>query len=721
MNKTISDKKNSFSLKERIIRLMAHNPFRAFNYRQLSKQLGITDKDMRKKVQKVLSKILAEGIIIEDKRGKYRLDQKYIVEFSPDTYLEGIVDMKKTGKAYVIVDGYDEDIFIEQGNTGKALPGDLVKVFLFPKRKKRKREGQITEVIKRNKTRFVGRLEVGKQYAFLIPDHDSMPVDLFIPLNSLNGAISGEKVIAEITDWPDKARNPFGQVLKVLGKPGDNNVEMQSILLEYGLPLEFPDEVLEEVKNLPSSVPFEAAHLRENFKNVKTFTIDPKDAKDFDDALSIQELPNGNISVGVHIADVSYFVKPGSAIDKEAMNRATSVYLVDRVVPMLPEKLSNGLCSLVPNEDRLAFSVMLEIDDEMVVRRHWVCRSIINSDRRYTYEEVQKVIIGEEKEDPNAPELLTLNNIAIKLRKKRFHSGSINMESTEVRFLLDDNGKPIDVYIREHNESHQLVEEFMLLANRTIAKSFGVKKNTKTPRPFVYRVHDEPNGEKIGTLSKLVHKLGYRLDALNRESLNQGLNKLLTEVKGKGEQTLIERLTLRAMAKAIYTTENIGHYGLGFSHYTHFTSPIRRYPDLLVHRLVWEYMGGRKYLNQTELEELCDHASIMERRAQEAERASVKYKQAEYMSDKIGEVFCGVISGVSKWGVFVEMETSFCEGMIRMHDLDDDFYYLDEENYQVTGQRHGNVFRLGDKIKVRVKHVDINARKIDLQLVDDFY
>ncbi len=706
------------SLKEQIIGMMARSPFKGMNYRQISKQLGIMDKDARQLVRDILDELLIGNILVEEKRGKYKLHAKYITKYSPKTYVEGKVDMKQTGKAYVVSDSFDEDIFIAQGNTGKALHGDWVKVFLFPKRRNRKHEGQIIEVIKRNKTQFVGIMDIKHNYSFMIPDQQSMPFDLFVHQQDLLDAKNGDKVIAEITDWPDHARNPFAKVVKVLGKPGDNNVEMQSILMEYDLPIEFPQEVLDEAANLPSTIPMDAYESREKFQRLTTFTIDPKDAKDFDDALSIEKLPNGNVVVGVHIADVSHFVQPGTAIDKEAYHRATSVYLVDRVVPMLPEVLSNGLCSLVPKEDRFAMSVMLELDEEMKVRNKWVCRSVIHSDRRYTYEEVQEVINGNDENDTFKEELLLLHGLAQKLRKMRFEKGSINMESNEVRFILDDDKKPVDVYVREHNESHELVEEFMLLANKTIAQMFGVARGNK-PKPFVFRIHDEPNGEKLASLSKLCGKFGYKIDFFGQEALNQSLNKLLTSVKGRGEQNLIETMTLRAMAKAVYSTENIGHYGLGFKHYTHFTSPIRRYPDLLVHRLVWAYLHKGKYLDRSSLEEMCDHSSDMERAATDAERASVKYKQAEYLADKVGQKYCGIISGVSKWGVFVELKESFCEGMIRMQDLDDDYYYLDEDNYQVTGHHHHKSYKIGDEVNVQVKNVDVNARKIDLALVGD--
>lgn len=716
--KTRRGHSKGISLRDRIISLLAHNPFRGMNYRQISKQLGINDKDARRKVHKILEELLEEDILTEEKRGKYKLHKRYIVEYSPKNYVNGHVDMKQTGKAYVLCEGFDDDIYIAQGNTGKALNGDYVKVFLFPKRRNRKYEGQIVEVLERHKTQFVGIMDIKHNYSFMLPDQQSMPFDLYIHAGDLLGAQNGDKVIAEITDWPEHARNPFGRVVKVLGRPGNNNVEMQSILIEYGLPLDFPEEVIQQASALPKEIPLDSIEFRENFKNLTTFTIDPADAKDFDDALSIEKLPNGNFSVGVHIADVSWFVQPGSPIDQEAYERATSVYLVDRVVPMLPEVLSNNLCSLRPKEDRLAMSIIFELDEQMKMHNKWIGRSVINSNRRYTYEEVQEVISGENTDDEFTEELLVLHGMAQKLRGKRFRQGSINMESTEVRFVLDEEKKPVDIYIREHNESHELVEEFMLLANKTIATAFGKANLNKKNRPFVYRIHDEPNGEKLANLSKLAGNFGYKIDFTGKDGLNQSLNSLLKSVKGKGEQNLIETMTLRAMAKAIYSTENIGHYGLGFPNYTHFTSPIRRYPDLLVHRLVWEYLGKRQYLDRESLEEMCDHSSDMERRAQEAERASVKYKQAEFLADKVGQKFCGVISGVSKWGVFVELKASYCEGMIRMQDLDDDYYYLDEENYQVTGHRHGNSFKIGDEVMIRIKNVEVNARKIDLALVD---
>jgi len=572
------------------------------------------------------------------------------------------------------------------------------------------------EIIKRNKTQVVGTLEVSKNFAFLVPDSPNMPVDLFIPISSLNGGKTGQKVIAKITEWPPQSENPFGEVLQVLGPPGNNDVEMKSILAEFEFPFSFSTKCEKEADQFPEDLPADEVKKRKDFRGTYTITIDPADAKDFDDAISLQVQGNGHYEIGVHIADVSYYVQPNTSIDKEAFDRGTSIYLVDRVIPMLPERLSNKLCSLVPNQDRFCFSAVFELDENAKVVAEWYGKTIIHSQHRFNYDEVQEII--ETGKGVTAQEILTLDRLAKKLRDERFKKGSINFETQEVRFRLDKQGNPLEIYLREMKDSNKLIEDFMLLANRKVAEYIGKGKTTSKPKTFVYRVHDRPVPEKLENFTQFIAKLGYKMNLSNRKTLAQSFNKLFEQIKGKGEENMVESIAIRTMAKAYYTTENIGHYGLAFPYYTHFTSPIRRYPDLMVHRLLFIYLQGAGSVNKEEYEEKCEHSSEMERKAETAERMSVKYKQAEYMVDKIGQVFDGLISGVSKWGIFVEVVGTKCEGLVRLSDMKDDFYYLDEENYQVIGSRRGNQFKLGDKVRIRVKKVDLPRKQMDFVLVN---
>jgi len=627
--------------------------------------------------------------------------------------------MKSTGKAYIIVPALDEDIFISANNTGKAFDGDEVKVMLFPKRGRRKTEGKIIEIIKRSKEFFVGKIEISKNFAFLIPDKITVPHDFFIPLSKLKGAKNGEKVVVKFTEWPDHAKNPFAEVYEILGKPGDNDVEMKSILAANDFPISFAKVVLNAAEKINNSVSKDEIKKRKDFRSVFTCTIDPVDAKDFDDALSIRKLKNGHWEVGVHIADVSHYVKKGSAIDKEAYDRATSIYLVDRVIPMLPEKLSNMVCSLRPDEEKLTFSAVFEMTDEAEIKNEWIGKTVIKSNKRYSYEEVQEMIEGAEGDDYK-PLLLKLNELSTKIREERFKKGSIAFRSQEVRFNLDETGKPIGAYVREQKEAHKLIEDFMLLANRKVAERIGMLKGKSSKaKTFVYRIHDTPNTEKLNTFSEFIKKFGYRVSLANRKSLVISLNNLFDQIKGKGEEHLIETIAVRTMAKAIYSTKNIGHYGLAFKYYTHFTSPIRRYPDLMVHRLLEHYFEGGASVNAEEFEAYTIHCSDMERKAVVAERESVKYKQAEYMLDKVGQDFKGIISGVSKWGVFVETDDVKAEGMVPIDSLKDDYYYLDEDNYRIIGKSYGHEYRLGDTIQVKVINVDLLKRQMDLELVEE--
>jgi len=694
--------------------LFSTNPFKAFNFRQVSKLLGISDKVSKEHVRIILEKLSAKETIIELNRGKFKYNPDLLNDKILTATVIGVVDMKQTGKAYVSVADLDEDVFVGAGQTGHALHGDTVKVHLFPLRKGRKVEGQIVEVLKRGRSQYVGTVQVTGKFAFLIPDDVSIPIDIFIPKESLNKATHGQKAIARITEWPERSKNPYGEITDVLGKPGDNNVEMNSILASFEFPLQFRPETLKEADKIPEKISDEEIAKRRDFRNIWTCTIDPPDAKDFDDALSLRKLDSGEWEVGVHIADVSHYVKPQTALDKEAYDRGTSIYLVDRTIPMLPEKLSNMVCSLRPNEDKLCFSAVFTLDDKAKISSEWFGKTIINSDRRYSYEEVQVMIEGADGQYKD--ELLVLNQLAEQLREERFKKGSIAFHTSEVKFILDENGKPLDTYVKEQKEANMLIEDFMLLANRRVAEKIGQKKGQSTPKTFVYRVHDEPNPDKLAKFSEFLTKLGYKLNIGSHKSVANSFNNLFEQIAGKGEKTMIETIAIRTMSKAEYSTVNIGHYGLAFPFYTHFTSPIRRYPDLMVHRLLEWYLEGKGSASKEEYEEYCVHSSEMERKAVEAERASVKYKQAEYLQDKIGQSFNGLISGVSKYGIFVELEGSKCEGMVSMKYMDDDFYYLDEDNYRVIGQHHGREFKLGAPIKIRVKRVDLQRKQMDFVL-----
>lgn len=714
--KTIENKLSVFT--NAILSIFGENPFKPMNYKQICKVLAIRDAAGKDVVYHILIDLFEQGILMEERPFRYVLNPAYLEEYGPKKeYVEGTVDMKSTGKAYVVLDDDSgEDVFISANNTGQALHGDRVKVAMFPKRKNKKPEGEIVEVLQRKHTDFVGILHISHGYVFVVPDMEQIPVDIFVPKGELHGAKNGQKVIVHLVDWPENSGNPFGEIIRVLGNPGENDVEMQSILLSHDYPLDFPKEVEKEALAIPTRISKSEIKSRKDFREVFTITIDPADAKDFDDAISLRKLPNGHWEVGVHIADVSHYVKPGSAIDEEAYNRGTSVYLVDRTIPMLPEKLCNNVCSLRPNEEKLTFSAVFEMDDEANILNHWIGKTIIKSCRRYAYEEVQAMIEGGEGDYKD--EILTFNRLATKLREKRMAAGSLNFHSEEVKFVLDEKGKPIDTYIRVQNESHELIEDFMLLANRTVAETFGKPDSKWKNHTFVYRVHDEPNPEKLNNFMRLISRLGYTMDISTRSKLVKSYNKLFEDVEGKGEKNLVESVAIRTMAKAVYSTENIGHYGLSFDYYTHFTSPIRRYPDLMVHRLIERYLiENQGSVDKKEYDEYCVHTSEMEKQAEEMERQSVKYKQAEYLQDKIGQVFDGLISGVSKWGLYVELKDSKCEGLVRYDDLPDDYYYLDEDNFRVVGQESGRVLQLGDEVTVMVKNVNLLKRQMDFELI----
>ena len=711
------DQSNKPLLNE-ILKIFANSPYSSFNYKQISKRLELTNASARRRIIETLHELSDNGTLVELRRGTYKIDSKHVSEHqSKDSYISGTVDMKRTGKAYVIPDEKTEDILIEPNNTGRALNGDKVKVFLFPKRKDRKLEGQIVEVISRAKINFVGIVQISKNFAFLLPDSNSMQVDIFIPLTSLSGAKDGDKAVAEITDWPESSKNPFGKITHVLGKPGNNNVEMQSILVEFDFPLSFPKAVEDEAHKINDKISSAEIKKRRDFRKILTFTCDPVDAKDFDDALSLVKLPNGNYEVGVHIADVSHYVKENTILDEETYKRGTSVYLVDRVIPMLPEKLSNGVCSLRPKEDKLCFAAVFEMNKNGEILSEWFGKTVINSDRRFNYDEVQNII--ETGKGDFAEEVIILNNLAKKLRKERFSKGSINFFTEEVKFKLDEKGNPLEVYIKEQKDSHKLVEDFMLLANRKVAELIGKKKGNNQIKTFVYRIHDRPNVEKLEDFKKFVGNLGYTIKIDSPKNIADSINDMFSKIIGKAEENIITQLAIRTMAKAIYSTDNIGHYGLAFPYYTHFTSPIRRYPDLMVHRLLERYyIEDQKSVSEAEYEKKCRHCSDMEKKAVEAERASVKYKQIEFMKDKVGEEFGGVISGISKWGLYIELDENKCEGMVRIRDINDDFYYLDEENYCYIGQRKGKVYKLGDNVRIQVKSADLSRKHLDFIFVE---
>ena len=699
-----------------VFEVFVNNPYRALNFRQISSQLGLSDKASKELVKIILEDLRKNKSIVELNRGKYQLAPEKFKEAIPKNYVTGVVDMKQSGKAYIITPELDEDVFIAYNNTGTALHGDKVKVHLFPKRKGYKIEGQIVEILSRARINFVGTISLSGKIGFLIPDDATIPIDIMIPPENMKKAKNGQKAVVKIIEWTKHAKNPIGEVVEILGTPGDHDVEMKSILVNHNFPLSFSRAAEKEAAKIKETISEDEIRNYRDFRGVFTITIDPEDAKDFDDAISLKKVRENVWEVGIHIANVSHYVKEGSAIDKEGYERGTSVYLVDRVIPMLPEKLSNLVCSLRPNEDKLCFSAVFIMNEKAEVLEEWFGETIIRSNRRYNYEEVQAIIEGGDGD--NKDELLILNDLAQKLRSARFKRGAINFNTVEVKFKLDENGKPLNTYIVESKEANWLIEEFMLLANRKVAELIGMKRGNRKPKTFVYRIHDEPNQEKLTRFTEFIGKMGYNLKTTSRKVVANSFNKLFEQISGKAESSIIENIAIRTMAKAEYSTKNIGHYGLDFKYYTHFTAPIRRYPDLMVHRLLKDYLAGKPSVSEEDFEPLCQHSSEMERKAELAERESVKYKQVEYMMDKIGQEFYGLISGVSKWGIYVEIEENKCEGMISLKYLSDDFYYLDEDNYRVVGQRYGQEYKLGDRLKIRVRKVDMQKKQMDFVLVE---
>lgn len=708
----------SEDLGRKIIEALTKSTKEKLNYKQIAAKVGIYDRQGREQVKQLINEFVDAHIVNHVGRGKYKINPKYLTKKTTNkNFIVGRVRINRSGTAFIIPENdQTEDVFVAEANLGNALHDDLVKVLVFPARNKRSPEGEVVEIIERSKKQLVGTIQISRGIAYFIPDNPVYRRDILIPGRMLNGAKSGEKVVVVITDWVAGTRSPLGEVRFVLGKPGDNNVEMNAILAENDFPLAFPETVLNECADINPNIPDKEIRSRRDFRNVVTFTIDPADAKDFDDAISYEKLENGLHRIGVHIADVSYYVRPHSEIDKEAYSRGTSIYLVDRTIPMLPEKLCNELCSLKPNEDKLCYSAVFDLDDNAKVHKEWFGRTVINSDRRFTYEEAQEII--ETQSGELSEEILNVHKLAQVLRKQRFDNHAVNFETEEVKFKLDENSKPIGVYLKVQKEANFLIEEMMLLANRRVAERIGKKTSkTKEIKTFVYRVHDEPLEDKLATFKNFVGKLGYDLHSGNRKLFTESLNQMLEDAKAKNEYGLLGKLSVRIMARAVYSTDNIGHFGLAFPYYTHFTSPIRRYPDLMVHRLLDEYLNHRPSVNKVQYDEYCKHCSMMEQKATEAERASIKYKQAEYLVDKIGQEFDATVSGIAKWGVFAELNESKCEGLIPIKSFDDDFYYIDEDNYTLVGLHNGKNIRFGDSIRIKVVEVDLLKKTMTFERV----
>lgn len=710
-SKRTSASRSAKNLEYQVIEFVAQQQNNTYNYKQVAHAIGAKTATQQRNIALQLVEMAFNGEIIEVSPGKYKSPQR-------GNEAIGVFVRRSNGKNSVVTEADGESIFVAERNSMHALNGDVVRVNIAARRRGAEPEAEVIEIVEKKEQTFIGTLKVDKHFGYLLTDSKFLSTDIFIPKSKLKGGKTGDKAVVRITDWKDDFKNPSGEVVDILGKTGENNAEIHAILAEFGLPYKYPSSVEKAADKIGAGITEEVIAQRLDMRDVMTFTIDPADAKDFDDALSFRKLNNGNYEIGVHIADVTYYVHPDTIIDKEAQKRATSVYLVDRVVPMLPEHLCNGICSLRPNEEKLAFSVIFEMDDDAKVIKSKIARTVIKSNRRFAYEEAQEVIetgLGDCVE-----EIQKLNDLAKILRQQRYENGSVEFDRAEVKFHIDEKGKPLGVFFKVAKDANKLIEEFMLLANKTVATFVGKPVGKKKPKAFVYRVHDVPDPSRLSDLAAIARNFGYKVKSSGTpREINRSINRMLAEIKGRGEENYLATLAIRSMAKAIYTTDNIGHYGLGFDYYTHFTSPIRRYPDMMVHRLLDKYLNNGRSVNLQKLEEQCKHSSEMEQLAANAERSSIKYKQVEYMQEHLGETYSGIISGVTEWGLYVELNDNLCEGLVPMRDLADDYYDFDEKNHCLIGRRNNHRYRLGDNVDIKVARADLEKKQLDFILLDN--